>query len=143
MRLIDADALKEHVRSFTGMFTDEGFFVSLDAVLNAIDYAFTIDAEPVRHGLWDDNTVPFCNVCSECKAIVDRTSCSQNVVRKGVVLPLMRKLNFCPHCGAKMDTEDINVPTNEPGKICPINGAPCNECVPGAHCAKMDGGAEC
>lgn len=48
MRLIDADALKSHVGSFTGMFTDElGFVVSLNAVLLACDCAPTIDAEPV------------------------------------------------------------------------------------------------
>jgi hypothetical protein len=26
-------------------------------------------------------------------------------------------------------------------KVCIVNGAPCNECVPGAPCAKMYGGA--
>lgn len=46
-RLIDANALKEHISSFTGRFTDDGGFeVSMDAVLNAIDFAETIDAEP-------------------------------------------------------------------------------------------------
>lgn len=28
----------------------------------------------------------------------------------------------------------------ETSTVCPINGAPCCECVPGAHCAKMGGG---
>ena len=47
MRLIDADALKEHISSYAGMFTDEGFMVNLQAVLNGIDFAPTIDAVPV------------------------------------------------------------------------------------------------
>lgn len=37
-KYIDAEALKEHISSFTGMFTDEGFMVDLQAVLNAINF---------------------------------------------------------------------------------------------------------
>lgn len=47
-RLIDADALREHLSSYTGMFTDElGFAVSLESVLNGIDFQPTIDAVEV------------------------------------------------------------------------------------------------
>jgi hypothetical protein len=35
---INIEALKEHIRSLTGMFTDEGFMVDMKAVLNAIDF---------------------------------------------------------------------------------------------------------
>lgn len=46
MRLIDADALKEYLKSYTGMFTDElGFVVALEAVLNGIDFQPTIETE--------------------------------------------------------------------------------------------------
>lgn len=37
-KYVDAEALKEHIGSFTGMFTDEGFMVDLQAVLRAIDF---------------------------------------------------------------------------------------------------------
>lgn len=37
-KYIDAEALKEHISSFTGMFTDEGFMVDMHAVLGAIDF---------------------------------------------------------------------------------------------------------
>lgn len=37
-RYIDVEALKKHISSFTGMFTDEGFMVDLQAVLRAIDF---------------------------------------------------------------------------------------------------------
>ena len=85
MRLIDADALKKHVISFTGMFTDElGFAVSMDAVLGAIDFAPTIKAEPARYGHWKSS--PFgLYACSECGAI-DRFGLS----------------SYCPNCSAKM-----------------------------------------
>lgn len=80
--------------------------------------------EPVRHGRWIKEKLVMCEpyyTCSECGKLHHQD------------------YNFCNNCGAKMDAEGINVPTNEPNKICPINGAPCNECVPGAYCAKMDG----
>ena len=37
-KYVDAEALKEHVGSFTGMFTDEGFMIDMQAVLRAIDF---------------------------------------------------------------------------------------------------------
>ena len=39
------EALKEHIRSLTGVFTDEGFMVDLQAVLNAIDFIANDGAE--------------------------------------------------------------------------------------------------
>ena len=44
MRPIDANALYDHLSSFTGMFTDEiGFAVNLNQVLDCIDVAPTIE----------------------------------------------------------------------------------------------------
>lgn len=48
MRTIDANELKDHIKYFTGMFTDEGFMVDLHAVLRAIEAAPTID----QYGTW-------------------------------------------------------------------------------------------
>lgn len=46
-RYTDTDELKQHIASFTGMFTDEGFMVDLQAVLSAIDFASTADVVEV------------------------------------------------------------------------------------------------
>lgn len=53
--LIERNALKEHIGSYAGMFTDElGFAVSMEAVLRGIDFVPAADAvEVVR--------------CRECK----------------------------------------------------------------------------
>lgn len=52
-RLIDADLLKEHIGSYAGMFTDEGFMVNLDAVFRGIDFQPTAyDVEAVVGELW-------------------------------------------------------------------------------------------
>lgn len=97
MRPIDADALKKHVISFTGMFTDElGFAVSMDAVLGAIDFAPTIKAEPVRHGRWIEADYVYFGAkrfeCSLCKDDEYWRKRYHNF-----------KEHYCPNCGAKMD----------------------------------------
>ena len=56
----------------------------------------TVDAEPVRHGHWDEwddtmfNTVYRCSVCGEDFVLIDGT-------------PSDNLYNYCPNCGAKMD----------------------------------------
>ena len=92
--LIIRDDLKTHIRSLTGMFTDDGFYVSIDAVLNAIDFAQTIDAEPVRHGVWlpVELEKSFGTIHG-----VKCSLCGYESVRK--------EFNYCPNCGAKMDGE--------------------------------------
>ena len=57
---IEREALKDHLMSYAGMFTDElGFAVSLQAVLNGIDFQPAADVAPVvrcRNCLyWQDN----------------------------------------------------------------------------------------
>lgn len=47
-------------------------------------------------GEWKEDIIAFCNVCSACKAKVDRYAIKCN----------SGKLNFCPNCGAKMRKED-------------------------------------
>ena len=37
LKLINAKDLEDHIKSFAGMFTDDGFMVRLEAVLGAID----------------------------------------------------------------------------------------------------------
>jgi rubrerythrin len=75
MRLIDADALCE------GRASD-------DPVVIAAKSAPTIEAEPVLHGLWneEDNERWVCTLCGSWY-IVDGNG----------------YMNYCPNCGAKMD----------------------------------------
>ena len=91
--LISRKALLEHIKSLTGMFTDElGFAVSMDAVLRNIEHFPAVEAEPVKHGNWIDDFK-----CSNCNKMF---------------LAGVRHWNYCPNCGAKMDGKDTNVPSN-------------------------------
>ena len=54
----------------------------------------TIDAEPVRHGHWFTIGYMVDAQCSECRKWID-------------VLQGDAEMNYCPHCGAKMDGGDI------------------------------------
>ena len=92
MRLIDADALKKKAemrgRCLRPMVTAYNMCVST----HDIDEVPTIEAEPVRHGKWEDSddleyfiTFPYrCSVCGTAGGL---------------------KFNYCPNCGAKMDGE--------------------------------------
>jgi predicted RNA-binding Zn-ribbon protein involved in translation (DUF1610 family) len=88
MRLIDADALKE---------ADFQDFSNTD-VMNAIDNAPTIDAEPVVRGEWvTTRTIihdgePYCSLCGQ-EALTEYG-------RRTYI-----KSNYCPNCGVKMDRE--------------------------------------
>ena len=79
MRLIDADALKEHK-----VYSAERH-EKVVPVAN-IDWMPTVDASPVVHGRWEDVGSLSCR-CSKC-------GCKNN-----------RETRFCPICGAKMDLE--------------------------------------
>lgn len=64
MRLIDADALKEHYNVPDA----EGVFSYCDTIMQVIDSQPTIEAEPVRRGHWvltRDEQYEYCH-CSEC-----------------------------------------------------------------------------
>lgn len=53
----------------------------------------TIEAEPVRHGRWDDSNdgiTPYCTVCGRTHSCFNRTP------------------DFCPNCGARMNLEVNN-----------------------------------
>ena len=95
-RLIDADAVyKEICRIYeyeyptaSGAFDE---FVS-KTLENIIYNAPTVDAEPVRHGHWDD----------ECRC----TACGwygDDWYKRDAV-----RFSYCPNCGAKMDLEGDN-----------------------------------
>lgn len=102
MRLIDADALLEKVLDippYCGHCDGYGF-VQLDCVQDAVEYAPTIEAEPVKHGRWDNSgRYKFADGslairCSECGACIHEEEYEQYF------------WNYCPNCGAKMDLEE-------------------------------------
>lgn len=107
MRLIDADALKDHFceacstkkrykrtvaecRTYSNALYGYSCFK-----MRLIDTAPTIDAEPVQHGRWIvaivNNTPHF--KCSECNKYIE----AEWTANFDYV--------FCPNCGAKMDEE--------------------------------------
>lgn len=69
-RYIDADKLKKNISSFVGMFTDElGFAVSIEAVLNAIDFAIETDSVEVVRCKDCKHRVKPSKMCAHPKAI--------------------------------------------------------------------------
>ena len=89
-RLIDADAItKNTIVDFVG---ENGGFISHGDVLWLISKQPTIEAEPVKHGKWEEFDCEYGGiptkgyVCSEC----GRTEAN--------------KEPYC-HCGARMDGE--------------------------------------
>lgn len=104
------------------------------AVYVALSKAPTIEVNSVRHGTWKLEKIVydqdlFC--CSECGR--------HELVYNKYSRDMAERYPYC-HCGAKMDGGNVHL--QDSNKICPTNGAPCNECVPGAYCAKTDGGAK-
>lgn len=97
--LIDADAIK-----YTMLYKEnwlKGTGVEKQGVWKEdIDAMPTVDAEPVRHGKWKmlENYYGEEAKCSECGF----TMC---VNEQGNGLPDVESLNYCPHCGARMDEE--------------------------------------
>lgn len=97
-RLIDADALVEKAY-WHGEHpnVDNLFAEGVDAVdVSDIEEAPTIEAEPVRHGYWENANgrpktyIRKCSVCGK-EAYFCGRGCSYK---------------FCPNCGAKMDKEE-------------------------------------
>lgn len=95
MRLIDADAVMEDIKTSMNCLTEVGIPINAEFLwgkLNdALGNAETVDAEPVRHGHWiedDDGDGRHCSICGEdyCYII---SNCEL--------------YNYCPNCGAKMD----------------------------------------
>lgn len=90
MSYIEREALKEHIGSFTGKFDDDGFWIDLQAVLRAIDFAPTADvAEVVRC----KDCVNYCGF-EHCKNGI----CDKDVVSKRAVYPT----DYCSY-GEKRD----------------------------------------
>ena len=105
MRLIDADALKKEIhryaldvycinlensKEFAGSSTSENYCEGLYETTELIDYAATIDAEPVRYGHWhiDESDGSYSCKCGLIMWVSDLID---------------GDANYCPNCGAKMN----------------------------------------
>jgi hypothetical protein len=91
MRLIDADRLTEEFLSWTMC---DG--ASMYEIERTIDEQPTVDAEPVRHGRWEEHLEPI-RWCEDDVDVFYKCSACQCTVHG--------ESNYCPNCGAKMDEE--------------------------------------
>ena len=92
MRLIDAD---EAIINFG--FEWDDISPTRDEFVEFIKKQPTIEVEPVKHGRWIDaypdiepNPMFMYGICSEC----------------GFEQGISKYLNYCPNCGAKMESEE-------------------------------------
>ena len=90
----------------------------------AVAYAPTVDAEPVRHGKWDDTSVAFYRKCTACGCCVEWD--------KKPFLFGDGEYNYCPNCGAKMDGGEDDDPCQSCAYAPPssTDGKPCSFCDP-------------
>ena len=89
MRPIDADALKLEIAK-------EPYSDGMAAAFRCVEGAPTIEAEPVRHGYWEDSPTgnPDFKYCSECGGAIYMKGGGGS--------------DYCPHCGARMDGGERN-----------------------------------
>lgn len=92
-RLIDANALLKKCIEGDGndKFT-EGYNFAVQEISTYITLAPTIEAEPVRRGVWVADT--WCSACGRFPVDVSCHISNQE---------LTKQFSRCPHCGSKMD----------------------------------------
>ena len=84
MRLIDADEMMLKI----DMHGTNKFGMLDEDIRKFINDVPTIDAEPVKHGMWLPHKIAASSICSLCRRVfADETL-------------------YCPNCGAKMDLKE-------------------------------------
>ena len=112
MRLIDADALTEVIEDiswynlYTGCMVnaakDEvGAWCKAVDIIAVLNNAPTIEAEPIKHGRWDDD-----HKCTNCgsKALVEEKPDPYHPCH--LLTLFYVDSAYCPNCGAKMGLEE-------------------------------------
>ena len=85
MRLIDADALYNEIE-YDALFRVQ----TAKDIVELIFSAPTVEAEPVRHGKWENYPSHNYRRCSLCKVEWEK--------------PIFNiRANYCPNCGSKME----------------------------------------
>lgn len=100
MRLVDADALLSEMEKYSDDTASSkndylfGMQQRLETCIDVVEYAPTVDAVPVVHGHWKEDTGGYGFwLCSHC-GFVSEASAADLLYR------------YCPHCGARMDGKD-------------------------------------
>lgn len=106
MRLVDADALVKTIESVHCKDCNNYNGVCCRACewMDAMDYiedAPTIDAQPVKHGIFVFEKGDYRNTVDGYRC----TSCGETYHTK---VPYFSEYKFCPNCGAKMDGVDAD-----------------------------------
>ena len=119
-RLIDANALDEHIKDLPTWWADdggfyggamkypEGMFIPED-IISSIENAPTVDAVEVVHGRWVNvggdlhysGVLYNCSVCNKVHFVNARHA----LVTLHYHDEIFNKPQYCPNCGAKMDGE--------------------------------------
>ena len=118
MRLIDAD-IAEKIMSerYTELAKEYGHYdhytTGYGDALSVIEEAPTIEAEPVKCGLMRIETVDYGThyrkyyFCPSCNIEIGHKTFDENrQLGQGTVLHSNKFPNYCPNCGAKMESEE-------------------------------------
>lgn len=100
-RYIDADKAIEYLKKHKRMCLERNVVLRADEddVIKFIDTKCpTEDVAEVKHGHWIEK-VDWDSCYYECSACGNEWICIEGT-------PLDNDMNFCPHCGAKMDEEE-------------------------------------
>lgn len=89
MRLIDKDALIKILAEMQGRCATKAALVQNSKIWRRVKDMPTVDAEPVRHGRWNETNFIKVRECSCCHAQWGMYS--------------IEEFDYCPTCGAKMD----------------------------------------
>lgn len=113
-RYIDADKLIEKLKKSRETQQKYGTHTATkltDYFFAALKNEPTADVEEVKHGEW---VYPSYAPYGGSYMMRHCSLCEYTPYIEGVIYePYSR---YCPHCGAKMDGKDINVPTKDGGK---------------------------
>lgn len=100
-RLEAIDERERIARKYVPDIQDDELRPTLQSIREFVNNRPGVDAEPVRHAQWKaaNRRGTLCDtyVCSECG----------NMVMQAEGYTYSCTFNYCPHCGAKMDEEDM------------------------------------
>lgn len=91
--LIDRNALRRDIDEMCRLTGFDTPMTAIYCVKRVIERQPTIDPESLRPvGRWECKAEPF-YICSNCKKEVEMFACDD-------------MMDYCPHCGAKMEVQD-------------------------------------